>query len=179
MSNEEEQEEDEADDVSLKNSLAGGITGLTGLTGANASNLVCQDRQLQHCYQRPRERFQSSVYGGQNVGITKSLEAEAEAEAAELQLDEVFVTLMRAEAEAGYCFCPRNNLERREAEKKKRLKKCRSLPTSIHQTGLQYLNENSKDMTVQLNVSADVKISAGGQLCCLSLKALHSYAENC
>ena len=170
MSNEEEQEEDEADDVSLKNSLAGGITGLTA--GANVSNLVCQDRQLQHCYQRPRERFQSSVYGGQNVGITKSLEAEAEA--AELQLDEVFVTLMRAE-EAGYCFCPRNNLERREAEKKK----CRSLPTSIHQTGLQYLNENSKDMTVQLNVSADVKISAGGQLCCLSLKALHSCAENC
>ena len=164
MSNEEEQEEDEADDVSLKNSLAaGGITGLTiaGLTGANASNLVCQDRQLQHCYQHPRERFQSSVYGGQNVGITKSLAA-AEAEAAELQLDEVFVTLMRAE-EAGYYCCPRNNLERREAEKKKRLKKCRSLPTSIYQTGLQYLNESSKDMTVQLNASADVQTSAGGQ----------------
>ena len=165
MSNEEEQEEDEADDVSLNNGLNRGrqhnATG--GNAGTSGGNLVCQERQIQHSYRRPRECFQSSVYGGQNGGITKSLEAaEAESEAAELQPHEVFVTLMRAE-EAGYCCCYGNNLERREAEKKKRLKKCRSLPTSIYQTGLQYLNESSKDMTVQLNASADVQRSAGGQ----------------
>ena len=60
-----------------------------------AGNLVSQVRQQQHHHsyvgvlQRPRERFQSSVHGGQNLGITKSLEAAAE--------HEVFVTLMRAE----------------------------------------------------------------------------------
>ena len=61
-----------------------------------AGNLVSQDRQQQHHHsyvgvlQRPRERFQSSVHGGQNLGITKSLEAAAAEH-------EVFVTLMRAD----------------------------------------------------------------------------------
>jgi hypothetical protein len=62
-----------------------------------AGNVVSQDRQQQHhSYvrvlqrprERPRERFQSSVHGGQNLGLTKSLEAAEH---------EVFVTLMRAE----------------------------------------------------------------------------------
>ena len=63
--------------------------------GGEAGSLVSQDRQQQHHHsyvgvlQRPRERFQSSVHGGQNLGITKSFEDAAE--------HEVFVTLMRAE----------------------------------------------------------------------------------
>ena len=77
----------------LPTALADGHHSL-GETG-EAGNLVSQDRQQQHHHsyvgvlQRPRERFQSSVHGGQNLGITKSLEAAAE--------HEVFVTLMRAE----------------------------------------------------------------------------------
>ena len=164
MSNEEEQEEDEDGDLSL--------TGLGGRRRQRGDsgycNLVRQDRHQQHhSSYRPREVgcFERS---GQNVGITKSLEAEADkAEADEAEAaDEVFVTLMRGDrCEVGGC-CPLCTFERREAtnaeaeaEKKKRLKKCRSLPTSIYQR--QYVNESSKDMTVQLNASGDIKTSAG------------------
>ena len=80
MSNEEEQEEDEDGDLSLLTGLGGRRQHEHGDSGY--CNLVRQDRHQQHhSSYRPREVGCFEQRSGQNVGITKSLEA---AEAAQI-----------------------------------------------------------------------------------------------